>query len=214
MEEINSLNLGREKMNSGPPNNITPISKGRLAVEETEEEEKGILKTFFESLFSGSPKKALEHVGTNVIGPAIKTLIYQTIQGFFGSWIFGNGLKGIQQTSSTLDYNQQSTFLIMNGRPAPSQQRKQVLENDAGRRCRSVLFDSPTEANAILDYLKSQIREYGAVTVYTFMTASNVPCDFTMQNWGWDDLTMAYVQQGPEGFVIDFPDPRPIKTID
>ena len=213
MEEISSLNLGKAKMNaSGPPDNITPIGKGRLP-DTPEEEHKGIISTIFDGLFNGTPKSALKHVGNNVIGPAIRTLIYQTIQGFFGAWIFG-GNKTFNGNTSLSDYSDQSTFLIMNGRPTASQHKKKVLENDAGRRCRSVLFDTPTEANQILDYLKSQIREYGAVTVYTFLSASQVPCDYTMQNWGWDDLSMAYVQQGPEGFTIDFPDPRPIKTID
>lgn len=204
-------------MNQGspsPPDNITSI-KGRLSESEEESEEsKGILKTFFDGLFSGTPKEAIGYVGKNIIEPTIRSLIYQSIQGFFGSWIFNTGFKPQNSSSSLNSYSDQSTFLMINGRPQQSQQKKKVLENDVGKKCRSVLFDTGAEANQVLAYLRSQIKEYGAVTAHTFLSASSVPCDFTMNNWGWDDLSTAYIQQGPEGFTIDFPDPRPVKTID
>ena len=205
MEEINSLNLGKQQMaerKKDLTNNITSIAKGKLA-----EDKPSLFKMLKDGLFNGDPKTAMKHVKVHIIEPAIRSMIYQGIQGFFSAWIFGADSKSSAKfgASSLDDYTN-----FFTGTP----KKKKSGTGDVAERCAAVIFETREEAENVKNYLQKFVGTYGTVTAYNYFEAAEVPCDYTMKSWGWNDLSGIYIYQGPEGWSIELPDPKPIKTIE
>jgi len=69
-------------------------------------------------------------------------------------------------------------------------------------------FTYPTygEADAVLTELKNQIARCRVATVLDMYNLSKVPTsNYTLQDWGWQNLDFAEVRQAEEGYIITLP---------
>lgn len=63
------------------------------------------------------------------------------------------------------------------------------------------------EADEALRDLKDAVREYGRVTVSNYCQVRRVEDEFTDNNYGWRDLSMAHVTRVPNGWILNLPTP-------
>lgn len=64
------------------------------------------------------------------------------------------------------------------------------------------------EAEDVLDSLKNDIADYDCATLYDYYSSlgvSDSDNDAENKNWGWTDLSGAYITRGPAGYMIVMP---------
>ena len=68
------------------------------------------------------------------------------------------------------------------------------------------IYATRGEAEAVLQELKNQIARCRCATVLDLYNVSNVSTsNYTLQDWGWTDLSFAEIRQNSEGYLIALP---------
>lgn len=77
----------------------------------------------------------------------------------------------------------------------------------------TLVFDSRTEAEAVLRAMDEIILTYGEVTCRDFLEFAGEPSEFTDAKYGWRDISRAYIEPARSwgGFVIKLP---PVRALD
>lgn len=87
-------------------------------------------------------------------------------------------------------------------------------EIDRGDRVRhefsNIVFGRRGEAEDVLAHLVDMTIEYGEATVAAFYELSNIESTYADSNYGWSNLRDAYTEQVRGGYVIRFPQTRPL----
>ena len=73
-----------------------------------------------------------------------------------------------------------------------------------------VVFTHKWEAEDVLAHLVEMVVEYGEATVRSFYELSNIESEYTDDRYGWTNLRDAYVTRTRNGFIIVFPQTRPL----
>ena len=73
-----------------------------------------------------------------------------------------------------------------------------------------MVFTNKWEAEDVVAHLVDMILEYGEATVRSFYELSNIEADYTDDRYGWTNLRDAYVERTRNGYVIVFPQTRPL----
>lgn len=68
-----------------------------------------------------------------------------------------------------------------------------------------ILFNSRGDAEMVLDSLDNLIATYGHARVSDLYDLVDISCDYTYQNYGWENLGTARVVGTRDGFVLDMP---------
>lgn len=74
----------------------------------------------------------------------------------------------------------------------------------------NVLYSSRGEAEEVLSRLVDLIEEYDEATVAAFYELSNIESTHADSNYGWTNLRDAYTQRARNGWIIVFPETRPL----
>lgn len=80
----------------------------------------------------------------------------------------------------------------------------------AGYNVKEVRFANAGEAELVLDSLYEYLDTYGIVTVGDFYSLCNCPTASIDFKYGWTDLSKAERRPTRDGYIINFPRPRPI----
>ena len=92
--------------------------------------------------------------------------------------------------------------------------RNSRRELDQGERARhefsNIVFTRRGEAEDVLAHLVDMTIEYGEATVAAFYELSNIDSTYADSNYGWTNLRDAYTEQVRGGYVIRFPQTRPL----
>lgn len=87
-------------------------------------------------------------------------------------------------------------------------------EIDRGDRVRhefsNIIYTRRGEAEDVLAHLVDMTIEYGEATVAAFYELSNIESTYADSNYGWTNLRDAYTEQVRGGYVIRFPQVRPL----
>lgn len=175
-----------------------------------------VFKRTARSMVADDVQNVGDFVVTDILVPALRNLLYDVIVGGAGRTIFGNaqarrpgvnpGLFGTAQNLKTAYHNVSSG----GGQAAPAQAG---LTKQAQARFdfSEVSLTDHSEALYIIELLKQRTADYGVASVADFYDLLGHTGAFTDQNWGWHDLSMAKVHQNRAGFVLDLPQPIPLK---
>lgn len=87
------------------------------------------------------------------------------------------------------------------------------MSRDAQRRhdFDEVVLDSNSEAVEVVEALISRVMRYGAASVADLYDLVGVTGSFADQKWGWTDLSTADVRPSRGGFLLDLPQPEPLR---
>ena len=74
-----------------------------------------------------------------------------------------------------------------------------------------IILDNRGEAENVLDLLDELIREYGQASVADLYQLVGISCNYAYYNYGWTDITKAYVDPIREGYLLRMPKAKKIK---
>ncbi len=196
------LNTGNSLKNRGQSDEnkkaVPKVTKG--AVKTSDKEHKGFFKTFIED----DAEDIKSYVVSDVIVPAIKNLIFDTIVGSIEMALFGTTSRSRSKGGSNASHN----YVSYNKFSDNSSRRT----NDSGRNSRndyqSIIFEERADAEEVLDTLQNLIDDYGKATIGDLYDASGITPDDNFaknEEYGWNNLNSARVQRTREGYFIDLP---------
>lgn len=215
-EERNSLQMGQ---NYPSNSNVSKqkreeehivIAQGRVAEKKT-----GIGAMLKESFLAGDARQAREHVFKHIFAPDLRAMLFNGIVAFISVMVFGEDRsKRITGSSnpyytSTLNFNSNTNYTAYSakGRNVPDEKRAMHEFNN-------VVFDTEDEARRIYEFLVDWCKRYDTVSVYKYYEAAKVQNDYTLKDWGWDDLRERDIKviEFDGGFMPDLPTPINLKT--
>ena len=146
-----------------------------------------------------------EHIVRDVVGPAIKKVLFDVLVSGVEAFLYPNGKPG-GSSGTKISYNGFFSGQQPTSRAPAQPYRSSVID------CESVIFQSRTDAEAVLDALYETLRDYHAVRVADFYEAAGVTFDNYMANsYGWTDLSGAKILMTYDGYVIRMPKPCAIR---
>ena len=195
---------GKEKKKLAPL-----VSKGSVA------KKKRTVTDKFKDAFLGESENLGDYIMYDVLVPAFRDTVSEMGFGIIER-LFGNGRSSRSRGSvvrdrgrSYVSYN--SSSRNDRGRDSDRDYRRDI---DKGSRARhsfdNVVFTNKWEAEDVLAHLVDMILEYGEATVRSFYELSNIEADYTDDRYGWTNLRDAYVERTRNGYVIVFPQTRPL----
>lgn len=177
-----------------------PVTKGKVS---TETQGKGFWDSFFEDDWSD----IWEYIKEDVLKPAIKNLLYDTVAGSFDRALFGGSSHSRRRGSNEIT-NYSGRYKHGNN----SSRRNDDTWVGAGDDYKDIKFEERGDAEEVLDTLCKLIKTYGQATIGDFYDAAGVtPNDNFTKNeeYGWDDLSRTSVRLARGGgYYIDFPKER------
>ena len=167
-------------------------------------------------LFSDRIDSIANYLGTYILGPSLKDLIFKMGTGALQMALFG-GLNGVMNPNNTgnyipgygyqtarrdpFPYNQMSTPPGY-AQPTPNMYPQNVSIND-------VSFDTKDDAYLVLDRMQNDLRRYGKVRALDFYNAAGISGqegNWTLQGYGWYSLDGTMPIMRTDGrWMISFP---------
>jgi hypothetical protein len=90
-------------------------------------------------------------------------------------------------------------------------ERRDFDRNDrANHNFSNIIYTSRPEAEDVLSHLVDLTTDYGEATVAAFYELSNIESNHTDNRYGWTSLRDAYTERVNNGYIIRFPQPRPL----
>ena len=164
--------------------------------------EQSLAKKFSDTFFEEDAESVKNYIFSDVIIPAIKEtfrdVVMNTLEMFLFGQVKGSNTKRIGGTS-IVNYNS-----ISRGNTSV-RSRSNVDRNRASHNFDDIIFETRGEAEQVLSALVDLTVDYGEATVADFYTLVGDVPNFTDDNWGWRDLSMASVRRIREGYIISLP---------
>lgn len=217
--------LVRNSLNDLAPNNSDKAAKGA----KTEGKEKKKLAPLvskgsvvkkkrtvadkFKDAFLGESENLGDYIMYDVLVPAFRDTVSEMGFGIIER-LFGNGRSSRSRGSVVRDRGRSYVSYNSSSRNDRGRDRDDRRDIDRGSRARhsfdNVVFANKWEAEDVLAHLVDMILEYGEATVRSFYELSNIEADYTDDRYGWTNLRDAYVDRTRNGYVIVFPQTRPL----
>ncbi len=163
-------------------------------------------------------RTVFRHVGTNVLLPALKNMIYDSSSRTVESMLFG------ERASQQRMYGQQGPRITYNtpvnrgplSEPRGTRYAPSVSPEPRGlpiQRYSSdvIILASKEEAEMVLEAMNDIIDAYDVASVQDLKALIGSPIAHTDNKWGWVVLGGVPIRQVREGFLIDFPPPDPLQ---
>ena len=170
-------------------------------------------KRFMETFFQGSLTQSRDYVFQEVLLPAAKDLLFDSIRGGASQVIFGTTTGPRGDARSTR--GKQGSHVAYN-RVKPVGNRNS--ERDISHRSRArhdfdeIIFSDRIEAEGILDKMFLLMERYEYVKLSEFYELAGVTAQHTDERWGWTDLRGSQVARIRNGYLLDLPRPEPINN--
>lgn len=164
-----------------------------------------------ETFVGGDVEEVRSYVFFEVVVPAIKSMLFDTVVASADQMLFGNGprsgtLKAAANTiAGRIDYNKTSTQRSKGGRV---EQRPTITSRDRSQHnFDSVILETRGEAAGLLEEMERVISDYGWVSVSDFYEMVDITGEFTDEKWGWHSVDGAVVRPARGGYTVVLPKP-------
>lgn len=140
-----------------------------------------------------------DYILKEVVVPTIKNTIVDIIQNGISLLIFGeSSSKNRRRDGQYVSYGSYSSN--------SSRDRRRDDRRDSYSDKGDLIFNSRSDAQAVLDRMLDIVDTYGACTVGNFYELADVPSNYQDRKWGWTDLRYADVRMARGGgYYIDLP---------
>ncbi len=195
---------GKEKKKLAPL-----VSKGSVA------KKKRTVADKFKDAFLGEGENLGDYIMYDVLVPAFRDTVSEMGFGIIER-LFGNGRSSRSRGNVVRDRGRSYVSYNSSSRNDKDRDRGRDDRRDIDRESRArhsfakVVFTNKWEAEDVLAHLVDMILEYGEATVRSFYELSNIEADYTDDRYGWTNLRDAYVERTRNGYVIVFPQTRPL----
>lgn len=163
------------------------------------------------AVFGGTAQDTGAFVLTEVVLPAVKSIVFDIVQTSVERMLYGDGASARRNGGgssrnrvgySAMSTTNRSSSEVVSGRAARADQGYQDLE-----------FETRGDAEAALELLTDRLREYHFVTVAQLYDIAGVTARGSFQDhkWGWDSLNGVGVRGTPaRGYILNLPRPVPV----
>lgn len=214
------------KMNyqAPPPQSETPALEGKneekvqpVVTGDVIRRKKPLSKKFAETFLSGeAPKTVLGYVAHQVLIPAFRDMVADAGREMIDRAIYGD--RESSRTSSRSSSRAGGSIISYDRVSSRSSSRRdEPRERVLSRRAREthdfqqVIIPSRAEADEILTRLYDRLKRYEHVTVSYLYQLLDISSLFPDEDWGWYDFRGSNVRRVREGYLLDLPDPEPLK---
>lgn len=166
------------------------------------------VRKFADSFFAEDISTVKSHLRDDVFIPEIKKLIVNLIKDGVDIFFNGRVTRGDKRDRFAGDYvSYNNRYTVRND------DRKQFESGRTNNRFdyESIVFETRGQAAAVLDTMRSVIRQYGFVTVSEMYEMVELTAPFTANNYGWLDISTATVEHVYGGYIIRLPKAMPIE---
>lgn len=154
------------------------------------------------TIFSGDSDTLTSYIALEVIVPALRNLIYDTLSQGTERALYGESRRSSGSRSGYTNYS--SSSARSSSRPALSRQARATHDFD------DIVLGNRPDADDVLNALLEMIELYGQATVADLYDLVGVSTDFTDNAWGWKDLRSATVRPIRGGYLLNLPRTTPL----
>lgn len=194
-----------ESSKKGRDKNIERVTSGEVV-----RKRKSLRKQFSETFIAGDMKSATRYVMFDVLLPAAREMIYESVSEGFRNLIFGDKIR---RRGSTMPQSGPTGYVQYNrpGPPwAPSSQRALSRQARARHDFDEIVLSSRVEAEEVIDRLYDVVNRYEQVTVADLYELVGLSSTHTDHKWGWSSIRGAGVSRVRDGYLLDLPNPEPL----
>lgn len=181
---------------------VVKVTKGKVS---TAKKSPG--KKFVETFIEEDAEDIKVYIVSDVIIPAIKNLIFDSLIGSVEMALFGTasrsrrrgGNGGRSETTSYSSYYRSGSNSNRSNRDSSEPRRGGYQD---------IIFDERGDAEEVLDTLQDLIEEFGQATIGDFYDACGITPDDNFsknENYGWTNLNSASVKSSRDGYFIHMP---------
>lgn len=219
LSDLNSIMAGNQKITvdreAYPSNSKRVKEETSEKIEEKPEvqkivtgivrkQKKGFFKRIDQTMFGDDMRSVGTYVLQDILIPATKDLIVDTIRGGIEVAVYGerqsrNGRKGVYTNYDRVSYRSDRDRDRERDRRGVSRSARSRHDFD------DIVLDSRGEAEDVRIHLLDLCNEYGQATVADFYDLVGVTSSFTDNKYGWTDLRSASVSRVRDGYLINLP---------
>ena len=204
-----------------PPNseiskkqNIEAKNIERVTSGEPVRRKKSLRKQFSETFVAGDIKTAIRYAVLDVLLPAAKDTIVETMQQGIEKLIFGDSRRRwrgptIPQSGPT-GYVSYNRYASGSGSRLTSPQRVISRQARARHNFDEIILDHRAEADEVIERLFDLVSRYESATVADLYELVGLTSSHTDHKWGWTDVRGAGVTRTRDGYLLDLPEPHPL----
>lgn len=181
---------------------VAKVTKGKVKTAE-----KSALRKFGEAFIEDDMADIKTYVISDVIIPAIKNLIFDSLIGSVEMALFGTSSRSRRGGSNGSNSHYVSYSKSSNNRDRRTDDSRSSSRNDY----QSVIFEERADAEEVLDTLCALIEDYGQATIGDFYDAAGITPDNNFaknEEYGWENLNSARVQRSRDGYILSLPKAR------
>ena len=184
---------------------IDPIVHGKVI-----QKKPNVFKRVARGMVADDVTNVGDFVLTDVIGPAVRNLVYDIVSQGAHRVLFGTA-RGPRRGVGTGAYvgggaNLKTAYHRVSNEPARSETG--MSRSDMARHnFDELILDNHADAMDVLENLVARVDRYGSASVADLYDYLGVTGGFTDQAYGWKSLAGADVRQTRKGFVFDLPRP-------
>lgn len=179
--------------------NVEKVVKGKVKVKK-----KNSLQKMTRSIIAEDAESVKSYVLIDVILPAIKKAIYDTVVGGAEMFLFGE--KGYGKKSSGASKISYTSY-YSDGRKSTAASR---IRSGNYYDFDDILVESRGEAEEVLNRMDELLEIYKVVSVADFYDLLGVTCDYTDNKYGWTHLKNAEIIRTRDGYKFKMPKVSPI----
>lgn len=176
----------------------------KVVIGEVIQKKKPVGQKFKDVFFGGDFKTAMKFVAAEVLVPALKSLLYESVAKGTERVVFGD--RNYNRNSdyrSRIQYNnpmrQDPRTMARLPDQAPRALRAGVYE------IQDVILSSREEAELVLENLMNIVDKYDVASVSDLNTLLGLPTSHVDLKWGWSFLGNANVTQIRQGYLLELP---------
>ena len=194
--DVSRKGLGIEPENKDNHNNVTES----VVTGEVVRKRKSKIQNVAETFFGGDLKDVASYVVVDVMIPAAKDMLYDTVSQGFSRLLFGEVRKKTASTNREYtSYGSMSRDRSL--RRVDQSRRDRISSNDFD----DITFRDRRDAEAVMDTLMDTIDHYGQCSVADLLKAAGMSPKYTDYDSGWHDLSRASISRYRDGYVLNMP---------
>lgn len=155
----------------------------------------------------------LEHLLTDVLVPAAKSLIYDLFTEGLQRKLYGDSRPRTPAQRTYTSYSTRSSAPSPGGRHIPGSTSNVTPLNRIQRSnhdFRDIILADRGDAEDVLDRMRDLIRDYQVASVNDFYELVGLSGEFTDDKWGWYDLRSASIRAVRGGWAFSLPRTMPV----
>lgn len=174
---------------------LVPVVSGK-----TKKNEKSEIQKFGEALIPEDRETVKSYIIYKVLVPFFKRALVDGLNVL----LYGEGApKSSDRIGEKVSYR---------NRYNPDQDRPRQSVQRGIRDYDQILFDERGDAEVVLEAMNDVIERYQTVSVADMYELAEYPFDnYTLNNYGWSDISSAKIMPVRDGYIIKLPRPFPLK---